>query len=250
MRLVSRLQSFSALALCLAPVPALATSVSPLSLELQSTGRKVVANIQVVNDGAKPLPVEAVTKALKASAEGFAETGDETEDLLVMPPNALIPPGQTQAFRVQWIGDPAVAESKHYYVSINELPVKLPDGQSALQILYNFKVLVSVGLATGKGQLAITATSVGESKDKPAPVITVANTGTTYDYLSQHALQLVEKDAKGAEVFNRTVSGNEFSQLVGFGLVATGQTRSFTLPIELPTKDGTLTATLVEERGE
>ncbi|MDF8335049.1 fimbrial biogenesis chaperone [Novosphingobium cyanobacteriorum] len=248
-RLLSRI-AFATAACASFTGPALATSVSPLSLELQSTGRKVVANIQVVNDGAKPLPVEAVTKVLTASADGFAENTEETEDLLVMPPNALIPPGQTQAFRVQWVGDPAPAESKHYYVSINELPVKLPDGQSALQILYNFKVLVSVGLANGKGQLAVSAASIGQNKDKPAPVVTVSNTGTTYDYLSQHALHLVEKDAKGTEVFNRTVSGNEFAQLVGFGLVATGQQRSFTLPIELPTKDGTLTATLVEERGE
>jgi len=249
MRSAPRFLACAALAALMAP-PALATSVSPLSLELQSSGRNVVTNVQVVNDGAKPLPVELVTKALKPTRDGFEETEDSTDDLLVMPPNALIQPGQTQAFRVQWIGDPVPEASKHYYVSVNELPVKLPDGQSALQILYNFKVLVSVGLSGGKGVLAVTAARIGEDKGKPAPVVSVNNTGTTYDYLSQHSLRLVETDAKGAQVYTHTVSGNEFSQLVGFGLVATGQERTFTVPIELPTKDGTLTAALVDERGE
>lgn len=250
MRIFSRFVACAALGAVTCSASALATSVSPLSLELQSMGRNVVANIQVVNEGAKPLPVELVSKALKATKDGFEETDASTDDLLVTPPTALIQPGQTQAFRVQWIGDPAPDASKHFYVSVNELPVKLPDGQSALQILYNFKVLVSVGMTGGKAALAVTAARIGDNKGKPAPVVSVTNTGTTYDYLSQHGLRLVEKDAGGAEVYNHTVSGNEFSQLVGFGLVASGQERTFALPIELPAKDGALTATLVDERGE
>ncbi|WP_051132634.1 fimbria/pilus periplasmic chaperone [Sphingobium bisphenolivorans] len=217
-------------------------------VDLQTTGRAVVANISVNNSGDKPLTMEVAPQALDPTAAGLDPSKASADDLLVVPPTALIQPGQTQTFRVQWIGDPQPSSSHHYYVGINQLPVKLPEGQSAVQIVYNFNVLVNVGPTNGKAALAIQSAVIGKDKGKPAPSITVANSGTTYGYVSQRSLKLVETDASGKEVFNRTISGNDFQQLVGYGLVATGQTRTMVLPIELPSATGTLTATLLDER--
>lgn len=238
-----------ALALAM-PAIAHATTVSPMVIDLQSSGRGVVANISVNNTGDKPAPIEVVLKALDPTLTGLAPGTASTEDLLVMPPTALIPPGQTQTFRVQWLGDPVPAGSKHFYVSINQLPVKLPEGQSAVQVVYNIQVLVSVGATNGKPHLAIQSAAIADREGKPAPSITVSNSGTTYGYLSQHKIRLVETDATGKKLFDRTISGNDFQQLVGYGLIATGQTRTMVLPIELPTRTGTLTATLLDEHGQ
>lgn len=218
-------------------------------LDLQTSGRSVVANISVSNTGEGPLTLEVAPQVLQADTTGFQPSKADVDDLLVMPPTALIPAGATQTFRVQWIGDPEPAESHHYYVGINQLPVQLPEGQSAVQIVYNFNVLVSVGASNGKPALALQSASIGEYEGKPAPSITVSNSGSTYGYVSQNAVRLVQTDPSGKEVFNRTVTGNEFQQLVGYGLVATGQTRTMVLPIELPSATGTVTATLLDERG-
>lgn len=241
---------FAAALAVAAPLPALATTVSPVVIDLQSTGRGVVANISVANTGAKSLPIEVSTQALAPTATGLEAVKDSTDDLLVVPPTALIPAGQTQSFRVQWIGDPVPAASKHFYVGINQLPVKLPEGESAVQVVYNFNVLVSVGATNGKPALAIQSAGIAEHEGKPAPSITVSNSGTTYGYLSQHSLRIVETDSAGKQLFTRTVSGNDFQQLVGYGLIATGQTRTMVLPIELPSRSGTVTATLIDERGQ
>lgn len=230
----------------LAP-PAQATSVSPMVIDLQTTGRNVVANVAVSNTADKPLTMEVSPILLTAGEKGLEAKGSDADDLLVTPPTALIPPGRTQNFRVQWVGDPAAAASHHYYVAINQLPVKLPEGQSQVQIIYNFQVLVSVGPASGKAALAITSAQVASDKGKPRPAITVTNTGSTYGYLSQHKLRLVETDAGGKAVFDKTISGNEFQQLVGYGIVATGQTRTVVFPIDLPSASGSLTATLLDE---
>ena len=227
---------------------ATATSVSPMVIDLQTTGRNVVGNISVNNTSDKPLTMEIAPVALEPTSDGLKPGQSSIDDLLVVPPTALIPPGQTQTFRVQWVGNPAPASSHHYYVGINQLPVKLPEGQSAVQVVYNFQVLVSVGATNGKAALAIQSAAIGQNEGKPAPTITVSNPGTTYGYVSQHALKLVETDPSGKEVFNRTLTGNDFQQLVGYGLVATGQTRTMVLPIELPSATGTLTATLLDER--
>lgn len=239
------------LAVLALPTPAVATTVSPVVIDLQSSGRGVAANISVTNTGDKPLPMEIAVSALDSNATGLAPGSGSTENLLVMPPSALIPAGQSQSFRVQWIGDPLPAASHHYYVGINQLPVKLPEGQSAVQIVYNFQVLVSVGATNGKPALAIQSASIGADKDgKPAPSVTVTNSGTTYGYMSQKKLRIAQTDAAGKSLFEKTISGNEFQQLVGYGLIATGQTRTMVLPIALPSRSGTLTATLLDERGQ
>lgn len=227
-----------------------ATTVSPMALDLQSSGRGVTASISVSNTSDKPLTMEVAVQALDATATGLVPGKGSVDDLLVMPPTALIPAGQTQTFRVQWIGDPAPAASHHYYVGINQLPVKLPEGQSAVQIVYNFNVLVSVGKTGGKPALAIRSVQVADNKGKPAPAITVTNSGDTYGYVSQGRLRVTEKDAAGAVLLDQTLSGSQFQQMVGYGIVATGQTRTLTLPIDLPSRTGTLSATLLDEHGK
>lgn len=229
--------------------PARATTVSPVVVDLQSAGRSVVANVSVNNTGAAAMPMEVLIHPLAAGKDGFSHSGPDDENLIVVPPSAIIPAGETQTFRVQWVGDPALDASKHYYVSFNQLPVKMPEGQSAVQIVYNFQVLVNVASPAGKANLAIVSTTVGEHEGKPAPMLLVANSGDAYGYLSQHQILITEKDGSGKEIFSRKMGGAEFQQLVGYGLVAARQSRSLLLPIELPSSSGTLTATLLDEHG-
>src|SRR3546814_13467998 len=72
-----------------------------------------------------------------------------SSDLLIaLPTQAIIPPGATQAFRIQYIGDPEVDHSRHYYAEVAQLPVEIPGGQSTIQILYNFQAMVNVASIT------------------------------------------------------------------------------------------------------
>lgn len=238
----------AAIAAILISVPTHATTVSPVVVDLQSAGRGVVSNISVNNTGAGPLPMEVVIQPLAAAEDGFKAAGEDDGNLIVVPPSAIIPAGQTQTFRVQWAGDPALDASKHYYVSVNQLPVKLPEGQSAVQIVYNFQVLVNVSSPTAKPALAIDSVTIGTHEGKAAPVLRVTNSGAAHGYLSQHRIVITEKNASGAEIFSRTMSGAEFQQLVGYGLVAAHQTRSLVIPIELPSKTGQVSAKMLEER--
>lgn len=228
---------------------ALATTVSPVMVDLQSSGRGVVANISVNNTGATSLPIEINVIPLTPTATGL-ESGkpNADEDLLVSPPSVLIPAGKTQTFRIQWVGDPDLNASKHYYVSINQLPVKLPEGESAVQVVYNFQVLASVSSPGKKAQLAVTSTEPATLNGKPAVAITVANSGGAHGYISQHRLKVSATGASGAEIMTKTISGSEFQQLVGYGLVATGQTRTVTIPLETATPAGAkLSAVLADE---
>lgn len=239
------IQALTALTAMLLPAgqSAWAMTVQPVVINLQTAGKGMSQVITVENSFSTPLPVELTIQELAFDANGIKLTGKDPGDLLVFPPQALIQPGQTQTFRVQYVGDPELKASKHYYITVAQLPVKLPQGQSAIQILYNFQVLVSIAPPGQKPSLAIRSTQIGRDKaGKPVPIITVSNASPAHGYLSDGRLRIVEKDAAGKEVFRRTMTGPEIQQTMGFGLVGANQTRNVTVPIELPTDTGSVEA--------
>jgi P pilus assembly chaperone PapD len=230
-----------------------ATTVTPVVLDLQTTGRAVTSSVSVTNNSAGPMTVEIVTTLLQPTATGFSslESEDVDDDLLVSPPSVLIPAGKTQTFRVQWIGDPDLAQSKHYYVGVNQLPVKLPDGDSAVQVVYNFNVLVSVSATNEKPQLSVASVAPVVIDGKGFAAVTVRNTGAAHGYISQHKVKIVATSPTGTELFSKTISGEEFQSMVGYGLVASGQTRTVNVPLDQPpAPDATMTAVLLDERAE
>lgn len=197
----------SVAAVCLAAAPvsqAAAMTVQPVVLDLQTAGRGMSQVITVENTFSTPLPVELQIQQLELTEDGVKLTGVDPGDLLVFPPQALIQPGQTQSFRVQYVGDPDLQESKHYYITVAQLPVKLPEGQSAIQILYNFQVLVSIGPQGGKPAIAVVDSAVSDDAGHHNPLITVRNDSANYGYLSQGKLRVVARDAAGNEVARET----------------------------------------------
>ncbi|HET9428156.1 MAG TPA: fimbria/pilus periplasmic chaperone [Allosphingosinicella sp.] len=220
-----------------------AMTVQPVVVNLSTAGRNMSQVVTVENTFTNPLPVEMRIEELSLNENGVQGTGNDPGDLLVFPTQAMIQPGQTQTFRVQYVGDPDLARSKHYYVTVAQLPVQMPQGQSAIQILYNFQVLVSVSPNGVRPALAIDSASVGrDSNGRPVPVLVVSNNSTAHGYLSNGRLRIVQRDASGSEVFRRTIPGPEIQQTIGFGLIGAGQTRRVQIPIELPTDGGTIEA--------
>jgi fimbrial chaperone protein len=225
------------------PKQALAITVQPVVIDLSTAGRDMSQVITVENTFATPLTVELKIEDLSFDENGAHGTGKDPGDLLIFPPQAIIQPGDTQSFRVQWVGDPDLKASKHYYVTVAQLPVQLPSGQSAIQILYNFQVLVSVKPMGGKPNIKIASAEVGkDAKGAPIPVLMVENDSATHGYLSQGTLRITEKDSSGKQVFQKTMLGPEIQQTIGFGLIASGQKRRVAVPVVLPTDGGQVEA--------
>lgn len=263
--------------------PAAAMTVQPVVLDLKPTGREASATIRVENSFNSPLPIELSIQSLDFDDSGVKPTGKDTGELVAFPLQALIQPGQTQSFRVQWVGDQRLAKSKHFYVTVAQLPVQLPDNQSAIQVLYNFQVLTNVASAVGKAQMSVVKTEIAMSAPPantdtqkpdaqktdaanaattpadakttvttaaapkpphPQPVIYLKNSGPNYGYLSQNVLRITQYDAQGKQIFIKTLQPQEIQQTIGFGLVGPEASRRFVLPVELPSAEGTIKAEL------
>jgi len=244
----------------LAVTSAWAMTVQPVIVDLKPGGHNMSSTISVQNTFTSPLPIGITIQSLDFDEHGAKPTGKDPGDILVYPPQALIPPGQTQTFRVQWVGDPVLAESKHYYVTVAQLPVKLPEGQSAIQILYNFQVLVNVGASAGKANLSVTNASVAMAEVKPPPgqtaktplekqpepEIVVRNDSPNYGYLSRATIEITEADASGKQIFDKTLGPQEIQQTVGFGLIGPNTQRRVIIPVALPNAQGTVKVRVVD----
>jgi fimbrial chaperone protein len=233
----------SAIACSFLGAPALATSVQPVVLDLFATGRKTSTTVEVENDFKNNLPVEMRVEVADFVDGELKDTGVASDDLLVFPPQALIEPGRTQNFRIQYLGDPAIAASRHYIVTVVQLPIQLPGDQSVVQVLYNFQVITSVRPIDGKPAIRITGTEIETGADgKSHAVLLLENSSNTYGYLSTGTIKLKLMDEHGKTVYQKTLNSLEVQDQIGYGLIGAHQKRRLVTPLVLPSAKGTLEA--------
>jgi fimbrial chaperone protein len=206
-----------------------AMTVAPMHVEMSSVGFRSRAQITVVNTSGRPLPVEAVIHSLSLNEVGKQTISQAGEDFLVMPPQALIPPGATQNFRVQWLGDPLMAQSRSYLLSINQIPVKLPKLGVGVQVVLGMGVMINVAPPGGSPSMQVVATGVATDKSgKRYPTITVLNKSNVHALLPSASIHLSSGD------WSASLPPQMVSDAIGIGLVQPGKRRQFRLPVALP----------------
>jgi len=214
--------------LAVAP-PVTATSVSPIQLEMISAGPASRSQITVSNTSQAPLTLEATLQRLELDENGKQKLERAGNEFLIFPPQAMVPPGGTQVFRVQWVGEPRLDASQSFLMSLTQIPVKFPKNQAAVQVVMSFGVLINVAPPQGVPDLTLIGTGIAvEQPGKHRPTITVENKTPVHALLQQATIKL----SSGS--WSQTLSPSQFGREVGAGLVQPGKRRKFTLPVELP----------------
>jgi P pilus assembly chaperone PapD len=115
-------------------------------------------------------------------------------------------------------------------MSVNQVPVKLPEGKSAVQIVMSFGVVINVAPPQGSPSLNLVTTGVEADKKsgKRYPTITVENPSNVHALLPQSTIAL------SGGSWSQTLSSALLSEKIGIGLVQPGAKRRFVLPVELP----------------
>lgn len=219
--------------------PLYAMKVQPLLVEMQSVGNRSVATINVVNDGANQLPVEVSVEQLFLDVDGKSKHEPAEDDWLIFPPQALIPPGGQQNFRLQWLGEADLDKSRSFHLAVKQVPVKMPEGQSGIQLVYNIRALVNVAPPNAESDLQVSDVTIDNIDDKQARIsLLLDNPSRTHAMLSNHELSISLIDEAGKSFWSYQLSSNEIFQTIGAGLVQPGNQRRFQLPIELPDEAG------------
>jgi fimbrial chaperone protein len=222
-----------------------AMSVTPLIIDMTASGNGNHTQISVVNDGSKRLPVEIVISRVELDEKGEATAKPANDEFLVFPPQALLAPGAAQNFRIQWVGDPQLKASQSYAFSVNQVPVKMPEGKSGVQVVFNFGCIVNV--APMSGQAALNLISAGVEKDNKGaarPSLTVKNSGNIHAKLTDATIKLTSGS------WSQTLTPDRMRQVLSIGLVQPGKTRRILLPVDLPPGVGSLSASIDYKPGK
>jgi len=220
-----------------------AMSVSPVILDLTTSGQRMSQVVTIENKYATPIILEVLTQEAEYTDGGVTGTGKPTDDLLAFPPQAQIAPGGTQAIRIQYVGDPDLAKSRHYFVTVAQLPVNMAEGQSGVQLLYNFQIVTGVAMAGKRPNIRVAnAESYMGEDGKSRLLLVLQNDSDTYGYLSNGSLRVSQKNGSAQEIFKKSMTSDQVVQEIGYGLVGAGQTRRLKTPIILPEMGGNVEA--------
>ena len=245
----------AALLICVATAAA-AMRVSPMVIEMTTTGSGAIARIEVQNLNQARLPFEIRVTRVDYDENGNATETPADDDFLVFPPQGLVPPGGRQVARIQWVGPPEIPASRSYYFSVNQLPIQL-DAQSGtqpagqVQIVYHMKALVVVAPPNATPNVQATDAHAGEYQPAvppgttpPPPVpgvqITLHNSGRRHAMMS--ALRwVVDGPGRDGRPQQLIFTQDELNRIIGTGYVGplTG-IRTFHLPVPAPFGAGPL----------
>jgi fimbrial chaperone protein len=230
----------STVLMCLATgfAPACAMGVAPIVLDMSTMSNKT-SQLTVTNDNAVSMPVEIIVSRVELNEKGEMTTSPAGDEFLIFPPQAMVPAGGTQVFRIQWVGDPQIKSSQSYTFSVNQVPVKMPEGKSGVQVVFNFACIVNVSPASGTSAINLVSAGIGkDEKGRLRPEVIVKNPGNVHAKLTDATVTL------SGGSWSQTLTPEQLHQKMGVGLVQPGKTRRFLLPVDMPEGVNKITASI------
>ena len=235
---------FGAVVLAFVSAPAEAARVSPMIVEIRPMGRGSVARVELTNPSQAEFPVEVQMFRGVISEAGELALTPADDQFLVFPPQRVVPARSQQVFRVQYIGESNLAASEMYYMQIRQIPVQIAPGQTQVQVVVNFNVLVNVvpdGASPGPFVESVRPAVRGEMTGVE---VRLTNRGTRY-FTAGTAPWRVSGTAQDGTALDLSLSAEEMGRLIGVGVVAPGRARIFFIPTEKPLVEGTIQANMV-----
>ncbi|MBC2778759.1 fimbria/pilus periplasmic chaperone [Parasphingopyxis marina] len=258
------LSKFSAAILALflicAPAAANAARVSPMIVELEPVGSGSVARVELTNQGERNIPYEVRVMRGEIDEVGGLSLTPADDEFLVFPPQTIVQANSQQVFRLQYVGEPELAQSEIYYMSIQQVPVAFEEGVSQVQVVINYNVLVNV-VPDGTAPAAVVEsievterlpevepedplaqpdeenqeqqTAQEPAIPQPGLSVRVSNAGTRY-FLAGMSDWSIAGTAEDGSEYNRRFTNQELTRVIGVGVVGPGRSRVFFVPTDVP----------------
>lgn len=220
-----------ALAMVFSPATAEAARVSPMIVELEPTGRASVARVELTNDSERNIPFEVRMMLGEISEEGELTLSPAEENFLVFPAQAIVESKSQQVFRIQYVGEPELAKSEIYYMSIQQIPVEIEAEASQVQVVINYNVLVNV-VPDGVSPVAtIRSIEARVEEEKSGIQVRLANDGTGY-FMAGLSDWSITGTTQNGETYSENYKGDEMTRKIGVGVIGPGRVRSFFIPLD------------------
>jgi fimbrial chaperone protein len=215
------------IAVLLLPTVAAATTVTPINIEMTAGGVRARSQIVVTNTSSEPIAIEPTVAVQVLSETGKAQASPAGEDFLILPTQALVAPGGSQTFRVQWLGGPDLAQSRSYLITMNELPVRGLTSRAGVRIILSFAVAVNVAPVGARAALHVVSSGI-KSGGARHPYVVLNNP------TARHALLKDAEITVAGDGWSKTLPPGSLQNVLGTGLVQPNRQRMFVLPVDVP----------------
>jgi fimbrial chaperone protein len=218
-----------------------ARRVSPMVIDLEPAGRNAVGRIEITNPADTEFPVEIGLFRGEISEAGELALTPADDDFLVFPAQVIVPARSQQVVRVQYLGSGELDQSAIYYAAIRQVPVAFTPGQSQLQVVVNFNVLVNVVPEESRAEPVVESTRPVTRDGRQGLEVKVTNRGTRYFTAGTHPWEVRGRGEDGTELDMRRTP-EEMAREIGVGVVAPGRSRLFFVPTDKLLVEGSVQA--------
>lgn len=207
--------------------PAHAIDVTPMVVRITPTGPTSSYRLSIKNTEDQPVTVEIQVFRMEVDVDGRKTLSEESDDIVVFPPQSVIPANREQVVQVRYVGGPQA--SAMYLVKVGQLPITFAsDGSeprgAAVQVAFNISTHVLLAPAGATPDLKVVSARRADNGDV---VIVAENQGAGFASLRQARYTLTGADGRSHEVPAQSVVLGEVSNLAG------GATRNINIPAAL-----------------
>lgn len=215
-------------------------SISPMYLDMTTTGTKARATITVSNSSPKPMPVKTNISELTLNSNGKTTSSINKTDFVIFPPQAILPPHGRQTFRIQWRNQPRLEKGKTYELTVAQVlakdsrPQEVKSGKSSisLQVALAFGSIINMRASSGSAKPAVTASKLSKDKQGKYVLETIITNSGNQNFLLAEAESAVTILGTGnRKLWSARYSPNEMLTGFGLGLVQPNSSRRMKIPL-------------------
>ena len=211
-------------ALLAAATPSLleAYDLKPIVVQLAPSGAGASQQMTITNSHKVPIAIEVKAFRREQLPDGSDKLTAENDDIIISPPQMVIQPGSSQAFKVRWVGEPNPQRELAYRIVTTQLPInfkseKKGEVNAKLNLTYKYEAALYV-VPPGSAPAATLADAAPVTDEKGVVWLELAfkNDGNARALLNKPVITL-QPAAGGTE---KVITEAAVSELQNFNILA------------------------------
>lgn len=192
--------------------------VQPMLATITPAGAGSRLTMSLKNTGSVPITLELVPFRATVDEAGKPSRADDLTDIMIYPPQTIVPPGKEQVVQVRYIGDPAIAIGRMYGVRVAQLPIDFATGtvgkagaSTTVKVSFNFLTHIIVSPAAAQPSLSLGSSSRSANGDL---IVLLTNDGVGVAMLSETAIMFTDGAGKSVKIAAADLGSGDFGALM------------------------------------
>ena len=185
--------------------------------------------LMIRNTNAMPITLEITPYRVSVDDKGDVVRTLEEADVILFPPQTVVPPTREQAIQVRYVGDPSITSGRIYAIVVAQLPVDFSmesaEGGTATQVKIGFDFVshMIVNPTSSTANLVVGATRRATNNDL---IFDVENQGNAVVVMRTAEWTLTGEDGRSQPIHSDEIA------MGTFGALLPGGRRTLTIPAD------------------